>query len=131
MSRKLVLAVPLVALAGLVALTAARRPARTEVIDFTVTRTATRPAHDAAVAPATDATVREFRIPINHDTIEIADGVRYEGWTFGGTVPGPVIRVRQGDRVYAFVTHAFADASKGAVGLIQVGRPQLASMPSH
>jgi nitrite reductase (NO-forming) len=36
-----------------------------------------------------------------------------------------------GEGVYAFVTHSFADASKGAVGLIQVGHPQLASMPSH
>jgi nitrite reductase (NO-forming) len=36
-----------------------------------------------------------------------------------------------GEGVYAFVTHAFADASKGAVGLIQVGHPQLAAMPSH
>jgi hypothetical protein len=26
-----------------------------------------------------------------------------------------------GEGVYAFVTHAFADAQKGAVGLIQVG----------
>jgi nitrite reductase (NO-forming) len=32
-------------------------------------------------------------------TIEIAKGVKYEGWTFGGTVPGPTIRVREGDRV--------------------------------
>jgi nitrite reductase (NO-forming) len=36
-----------------------------------------------------------------------------------------------GEGVYAFVTHSFADASRGAVGLIQVGHPQLASMPSH
>ena len=30
-----------------------------------------------------------------------------------------------GEGVYAFVTHAFAEASKGAVGLIQVGTPQV------
>ena len=30
---------------------------------------------------------------------------------------------------YAFVTHAFADANKGAVGVIQVGQP--AHMASH
>ena len=28
---------------------------------------------------------------------EIAEGVRYTFWTFGGTVPGSFIRVRQGD----------------------------------
>ncbi len=30
---------------------------------------------------------------------ELADGVRYTFWTFNGTVPGPMIRVRQGDTV--------------------------------
>ncbi len=32
-------------------------------------------------------------------TREIADGVTYTFWTFGGTVPGPMIRVRRGDYV--------------------------------
>lgn len=31
--------------------------------------------------------------------IEIAPGVQYPAWTFNGTVPGPFIRVRQGDTV--------------------------------
>ena len=31
--------------------------------------------------------------------MEIADGVTYTFWTFGGTVPGSFIRVRQGDTV--------------------------------
>ncbi|MEX2574669.1 MAG: multicopper oxidase domain-containing protein [Balneolaceae bacterium] len=31
--------------------------------------------------------------------IEIADGVRYRAWTFGGTVPGPAIHVREGDKI--------------------------------
>lgn len=30
---------------------------------------------------------------------EIADGVKYTFWTFGDTVPGPFIRVREGDTV--------------------------------
>jgi nitrite reductase (NO-forming) len=85
--------------AAAIALTAARRSEKTETVDFHATVTVTEPAYDARVAPATDATIREFIIPITHDTIEIADGVRYEGWTFGGTVPGPVLRVREGDLV--------------------------------
>ncbi len=68
-------------------------------VDFGQTRTATSPAFDARLAPAGGAHLKEFRIPITHDTVEIAPGVRYAGWTFGGTVPGPAIRVRQGDRV--------------------------------
>jgi nitrite reductase (NO-forming) len=70
-----------------------------QVTDFGVTRTATAPAYDARVRPAGEARIKEFRIPITNDTVEIADGVRYEGWTFGGTVPGPVIRVTEGDLV--------------------------------
>jgi len=80
------------------ALVASREPV-TETVDFTATRTATTPAYEARLQPATAATQRVFRIPVTHDTITIADGVKYEGWTFGGTVPGPVIRVRQGDHV--------------------------------
>jgi nitrite reductase (NO-forming) len=30
---------------------------------------------------------------------QLADGVGFRYWTFGGTVPGPMIRVRQGDTV--------------------------------
>jgi nitrite reductase (NO-forming) len=101
MSRKLLwLSIPAAAIGGLVLFTtAAHKPTRTEFVDFSSRRTAISPVHQALLAPATDANVRTFRIPITHDTIEIADGVKYEGWTFGGTVPGPVIRVRQGDQV--------------------------------
>jgi nitrite reductase (NO-forming) len=89
----------IVLLAGAVAAAGAVRGERVERIDFGITRVATSPAYDARLAPATDATIREFIIPVTHDTIEIATGVRYEGWTFGGTVPGPTIRVREGDLV--------------------------------
>jgi nitrite reductase (NO-forming) len=67
--------------------------------DFGATRTAVAPAHDAAAPVPSPARTKEFRIPMTHETIEIADGVTYEGWTFGGTVPGPALRVRQGDTV--------------------------------
>ncbi len=30
---------------------------------------------------------------------EIAPGIRFNAWTFNGTAPGPVIRVKQGDTV--------------------------------
>ncbi|MEX0609318.1 MAG: multicopper oxidase domain-containing protein [Balneolaceae bacterium] len=41
----------------------------------------------------------EVRIDIVVQEIEVADGVRYRAWTFGGTVPGPVLHVREGDRI--------------------------------
>jgi nitrite reductase (NO-forming) len=36
-----------------------------------------------------------------------------------------------GEGTYAFLTHAFADAAKGAVGLIQVGAPQQVAGMTH
>lgn len=39
------------------------------------------------------------RLDIVAQEIEIAPEVRYQAWTFGGSVPGPVIHVREGDRV--------------------------------
>ncbi|MCI0437432.1 MAG: multicopper oxidase domain-containing protein [Gemmatimonadetes bacterium] len=75
-----------------------REPA-IERTDFGATTTAISAAWPAEVPPASSARIKEFRIPVTHETIEIAEGVRYDGWTFGGTVPGPVIRVRQGDLV--------------------------------
>lgn len=68
-------------------------------VDFGEVRTPLTPAYEAELAPVHDAPVKEFRIPITHETIEIADGVEYDGWTFGRTVPGPTLRVREGDVV--------------------------------
>lgn len=41
----------------------------------------------------------DIRMDILAQEIEVADGVRYRAWTFGGSVPGPVIHVREGDRI--------------------------------
>lgn len=41
----------------------------------------------------------EVRIDIIAQEIEVADGIKYRAWTFGGTVPGPVLHVREGDRI--------------------------------
>ena len=72
---------------------------KVETVDFGAVKTAVAPAFNAELEPASDARIKEFIIPVTHDTIEIADGVKYVGWTFGGTVPGPTIRVREGDLV--------------------------------
>lgn len=43
------------------------------------------------------------RVKVNLETKEVkkrlADGVEYTFWTFGGSVPGPMIRIREGDYV--------------------------------
>lgn len=39
------------------------------------------------------------RVEVRELVKEISDGVQYTFWTFGGTTPGPMIRVRRGDLV--------------------------------
>lgn len=90
---------------GAIGLTAAGRSPTVERVDFDKVVRATSPAFDARLAPASDAGVKEFRIPIKDATLEIAKGVTYHGWTFGGTVPGPVLRVRVGDQVRVTVVN--------------------------
>lgn len=87
--------------------TACQRAARVETTDFAAVKRSTTPVYDAAAPAESPARIREFRIPITDDTVEIAAGVRYAGWTFGGTVPGPILRVREGDLVrVTVVNHA-------------------------
>lgn len=96
---------------GALAVTAASRNGTRDAVysvDFAKTVRATSPAFDARLAPAADAPVKNFRIPITDATIEIAKGVTYQGWTFGGTVPGPVLRVRVGDVVHITVVNQSA-----------------------
>ena len=94
--------------AGALAITAASREAARDAVysvDFGKTVRTTSPAFDARLAPVPDAPVKKFRIPITDATVEIAKGVTYRGWTFGGTVPGPVLRVRVGDQVHITVVN--------------------------
>jgi nitrite reductase (NO-forming) len=49
--------------------------------------------------------VRALSLTTSDEVIQIADGVRFAAWTFGGTVPGPVVHVRQGDTVKFTLTN--------------------------
>jgi nitrite reductase (NO-forming) len=44
-----------------------------------------------------DGNVVNIEMTAQVTDIEIAPGVTYNAWTFNGTVPGPVLRVKQGD----------------------------------
>src|SRR6185295_6763884 len=61
---------------------------------------ATEPAPiPAQLAPAERRRLHTIRLEVKHAPVTIAPGVRYSAWTFGGTVPGPPLHVRQGDTV--------------------------------
>jgi nitrite reductase (NO-forming) len=84
----------------------------------------------------------EVRVDIVAQEIEVAPGVRFAAWTFGGSVPGPVLHVREGDRV-VFTTKNRTDELVGlptlseaspflaqrAVTSPQLGVPAIAPMP--
>ncbi len=53
-------------------------------------------------------TVRDFFIVSKQQTVTIAEGVTFSAWTYNGTVPGPVIRVREGDLVRIHYTNEHA-----------------------
>ena len=51
-----------------------------------------------------------IRIDIVAQEVEVAPGVRYGAWTFGGSVPSPVLHVREGDRVFFTMKNRSADS---------------------
>ena len=50
-------------------------------------------------APGPGGSVSAFELTAAATTIELAPGMRVHAWAFDGTVPGPTLRVRQGDLV--------------------------------
>src|SRR5262249_6177093 len=59
-----------------------------------------------AALPALKAgRIVDVKLNISHRTISIAPGIRYDAWTFGDRVPGPVIHVVQGQTVRVTMTN--------------------------
>jgi nitrite reductase (NO-forming) len=56
------------------------------------------PVDPRAPAPSASRLVR-IRLETREAQLAIASGTRYEAWTFEGRVPGPVVRVTEGDTV--------------------------------
>src|SRR5581483_7063849 len=66
----------------------------------------------ASAAPAAGAH-KNFTLTVENKRITIGTGLTYDAWTYDGTVPGPVLRARQGDDV----TVALSNPSSMAHGL--------------
>lgn len=62
------------------------------------TDTAAAPVRADAPARSTQH-LQRIRLEVTNVTIQLAPNVKYDAWTFGGEVPGPFIRVTQGDTV--------------------------------
>jgi nitrite reductase (NO-forming) len=59
-----------------------------------------------ATGPAAQAAVVEVDLVAKHKKVKIAPGVRMKAWTFDGTVPGPVVRAREGDTIEVSLRNA-------------------------
>jgi FtsP/CotA-like multicopper oxidase with cupredoxin domain len=44
-------------------------------------------------------TLHEYTVIAQNTVIEIVPGLKFAAWTYNGRIPGPTIRVRQGERV--------------------------------
>jgi nitrite reductase (NO-forming) len=60
---------------------------------------------DPAAPALLDGTVHDIDMPIIEKDITVAEGFVVHAWTFGGTVPGPTIRVHLGDTVNVHLTN--------------------------
>lgn len=100
--------------------------------------------HLPAIAPLPAGNrAHDIRVDIVAQQIEIAPGVRYEAWTFGGSVPGPVLHVREGDRVTFTMKNrshervAVTEPSHGASPFLaqlaagSLQKPLAAAVPMH
>jgi len=62
-------------------------------------------AFPAAMPAAPAGPVAHVHLGIADRTVSIAPGIRYRAWTFGDSAPGPVIHVRQGQKVEVTLTN--------------------------
>jgi len=60
---------------------------------------------DPKAPPVMPGTVHDVNLPITETDMTVAKGYVVHVWTFGGTVPGPVIRVHLGDTVRIHLTN--------------------------
>jgi nitrite reductase (NO-forming) len=84
-------------------------------------------AKDPAQIPApitrTEPTTVKVQLTVQEITTEIADGTTYTFWTFNGTVPGPMIRVMEGDTVELTLTNPITSTANHNIDLHAVNGP--------
>ena len=71
----------------------------------------------------TENTTVKVNLVTQEVTAEIADGTSFTFWTFNGTVPGPMIRVMEGDTVELTITNASTSTSGHNIDLHAVNGP--------
>ena len=82
----------------------------------------------AALKPLDPSPVKVIRLDTSHKIIEIAPGVKFGAWTFGGQVPGPTVRARVGDTIKFSMTNRSDEVMPGVQ---MTSAPMMHSMDFH
>jgi nitrite reductase (NO-forming) len=102
----IVLAIALVIVLLVVALGA---PSKTSTTTSSIQiKQVTMPAHqtyDAQAPAAPQGDTVDINLVVKETLISIAPGIAYHAYTFNGTVPGPILRVRQGQTIHFTLTN--------------------------
>jgi nitrite reductase (NO-forming) len=84
-------------------------------------------ARDPSIVPPpitrTEPTTVEVTLTVKEVVAEIADGTTYSFWTFDGTVPGPMLRVMEGDTVKLTLVNPSTNKSGHNIDLHAVNGP--------
>jgi nitrite reductase (NO-forming) len=77
------------------------------------------------VPPSLDRPARDVIVSLEaiEKRVEIAPGVEYDVWTFSGTAPGPLIRVRQWDTVEIRLKNSLSSSMAHSIDLHAVTGP--------
>lgn len=79
------------------------------------------------VKPLDPSPVKEFHLDVVNRIIDLAPGVKFSAWTFGGEVPGPVVHCRVGDRMHFSMTNRSDETMPG----MPIFDPMMHSMDFH
>jgi nitrite reductase (NO-forming) len=63
------------------------------------------PTDPSALPPVPGGDVVKVNMVLLDKTLEIAPGIKYQTWTFNGTLPGPVIHARVGQTIDVTLTN--------------------------
>jgi nitrite reductase (NO-forming) len=84
-------------------------------------------ARDPALVPApinrSEPQTVEINLNVKEVNAELADGATYAFWTFDGTVPGPMLRVMEGDTVKLTLTNPASSSVAHNIDLHAVNGP--------
>lgn len=80
------------------------------------------PAAPARLQPDADGVVR-VTLETREVVAQLADGAAYSFWTFDGTVPGPMLRIREGDTVELTLKNAGTSTLPHSIDLHAVTGP--------